>query len=550
MEDRKIKILIIDDVSENIQILARMIEHAGYHICFALDGEKGIDLVRNNKIDLILCDVMMPGMDGFEVCKTLKSEPKYENIPIIFVTGKSEEDAVVEGFNVGAVDYISKPFKKQEILVRIKTHLDLKFSRESLQHSYEELSRISEACQLFVPERFLNQILSKDVKQKFKPKRFQAEKFSILFTDVKSYTKNAEHMKLQQIFEFLNRLFEMMEPVISNNHGFVDKFIGDAIMACFDKESSADHAVMAAIKIQEVLKGFNASGVSEEIKIGIGIDTGEVMVGTMGTKDRLNPTVIGNHVNMASRLESLNKHYNTKLLISEWTYVELTQDRFELREVDIVWVDEEAKSVVIYEVLDVDPQDILSRKKYTRRKLYEGIRLYKKKKFSEAWFCFKECLEHFPEDVVAQKYLKKCRFYQNNYPKGVEFKWDESNNKRDFLLNQPMHIRLPRIPAHIDVGICFKGKSLNTRSKDISAGGAKLLCEEALDEGAIVYSELNLPSRDERERVPMQMMSRVAWRDYDEEIGKYQIGLEFLTLSLEEEKVITNLIGQYEKDII
>lgn len=546
MPEKEIKILIIDDVSDNIQILARFLKKVGYQICFALNGEKGIQLVKENTIDLILCDIMMPEMDGFEVCKKLKESNEYKDIPIIFVTGKSEIDSIVEGFAVGAVDYISKPFQKQEIIARVKTHLELKFAREYLQKSYEELSRITEACQLFVPERFLNQILSNDSKEKFKPKRFQSEKFTILFTDVRAYTKKAEQMKLQQIFDFLNKLFGMMEPVISNNHGFVDKFIGDAIMACFDKEESAEHAVMAAIKIQEELNEFNKCYPGEEIKIGIGIDTGEVMVGTMGSNERLNPTVIGDHVNMASRLEALNKHYNTKLLISHCTYSELTPHKFQIREIDTVCVEGKSEAVIIYEVLDLDSEHNQNKKIYTREKLFEGIKLYKNKSFEEAWLCFKECLEYFPEDVVPQKYLKRCRFFQKHPPKEDDFQWDGIIDKREFLLDQELHMRTPRIPVDFDINLFFNNISTQSKVKDISVGGAKIICDRVFDYSAIVSIEIQLPTLDHNKHYSIKMMSRIAWKDYDNESHQYKFGLEFLTLTLDEEKILLNFIEKSE----
>jgi two-component system sensor histidine kinase ChiS len=545
-------ILIVDDISENIQILARFLKKEKYDISFAMSGQEAIDLIKSTtkKIDLILLDVMMPGMSGYEVCKHLKLTTEYAHIPIIFVTGKADLDDIVMGFNAGSVDYIAKPFKKEEILARVRTHVELKLTRESLEKSYEDLSKISQACQLFVPEKFLNQILDSEKYDRFEPRKFQSEKLTVLFTDVRSYTSRAEKMKLQQIFDFLNSLFGMMEPLIANNHGFVDKFIGDAIMACFDKENSATHAVQASIQIQEALNAYNEEKLKlnlEPVQIGIGIDTGDVMIGTLGASGRLNPTVIGDHVNMAARLESLNKHYNTKLIISQWTKAELPEDRFKIREIDTVIVNGRTDPIIIYEVYDLDPKEVQIKKEESRKSLFEGILSYKEKNFSKAWKNFRDCLQIYPEDIVAQRYIKRCRFFES-HPEKAQGHWEGVIDKKEFQVDNQLYIREPRHPIHMSISIIIDDHHFDTKIIDLSVRGAKLKTQKHLPIGSI--ANISLTSLDKSlpiiENTPIY--SRVVWVD-EASPGEYKMGISFLTISLDQEHVIRQLIDGERHDI-
>jgi DNA-binding response OmpR family regulator len=127
------RILIVDDVTKNIQLVANYLKQSGYEIFYALNGPMAIEQVSNHALDLILLDIMMPGMDGFEVCKKLKKDPVFKEIPVIFLTAKTDIDSVKKGFDVGGVDYITKPFDRSELLARVRTHLDLKHQKEALK---------------------------------------------------------------------------------------------------------------------------------------------------------------------------------------------------------------------------------------------------------------------------------------------------------------------------------------------------------------------------------------------------------------------------------
>jgi phosphoserine phosphatase RsbU/P len=135
------KILVVDDIIKNIQLLGSILGKQGYAVSYATDGVKAIEMAACEPFDLILLDVMMPGMDGFEVCRRLKQQPRTEAIPILFLTAKSEQDDIVRGLQEGAVDYLTKPFNSAELLARVNTHMTLQKAKADLVRNKAELER-------------------------------------------------------------------------------------------------------------------------------------------------------------------------------------------------------------------------------------------------------------------------------------------------------------------------------------------------------------------------------------------------------------------------
>lgn len=136
------KVLIVDDNYKNIELAVSLLQEENYEIAIAGSGIEALSVIKEFSPDLVLLDVMMPEMDGFEVCRNLKSDLKYKDIPVIFLTAKSEMDDMLNGFRAGGVDYIKKPFNQEELLMRVKTHVDLKKSLELLQYHNKEKSAL------------------------------------------------------------------------------------------------------------------------------------------------------------------------------------------------------------------------------------------------------------------------------------------------------------------------------------------------------------------------------------------------------------------------
>ena len=133
MSDKKDLVLVVDDNPQNLQVLGPMLENKGYDVAFATSGEQALEFIDSETPDLVLLDIMMPGMDGYQVCKRLKKEKTTASIPVIFLTAKSDADDIVQGFEAGGVDYVTKPFNSAELLARVKTHLELKNAREEIK---------------------------------------------------------------------------------------------------------------------------------------------------------------------------------------------------------------------------------------------------------------------------------------------------------------------------------------------------------------------------------------------------------------------------------
>ena len=153
------RILIADDTPENIQLLGTILRTKGYQIVVAQDGLQVFDAIERVMPDLILLDIMMPKIDGFDVCQRLKANEKTQNIPVIFLTAKNEMADVVKGFGVGAVDYIVKPFQMAELLARVKTHLDLKYFREALEQRVEDIARMKREHEALLRHEMNNQLM-------------------------------------------------------------------------------------------------------------------------------------------------------------------------------------------------------------------------------------------------------------------------------------------------------------------------------------------------------------------------------------------------------
>lgn len=212
----------------------------------------------------------------------------------------------------------------------------------------------------FVPVQFLK-ALGKDDAVGISLGDNSSTTISVLFTDIRSFTSHSETMSPEETFQFLNSFFEVIEPEIKKCGGFVDKFVGDAIMALFEDTpgsslSSADKAVNAAIMMQRKLRQFNSDrskAGSWEVRIGVGINTGRCMLGTVGSQERMDTTVIGDTVNLAFRLEGLTKKFDSPIIISRTTRNALKKpDHYDIREIGTVSVKGKAKTVAVYKVMD------------------------------------------------------------------------------------------------------------------------------------------------------------------------------------------------------
>src|ERR671933_1027978 len=271
-----------------------------------------------------------------------------------------------------------------------------------------ELFQLNQAFSRFVPRQFLQLLNKKSLVDVQLGDQVQQE-MSVLFSDIRDFTTLSESMTPQENFQFINAFLSRMEPAIIENKGFIDKYIGDAIMALFG--GTADEAVKAGIAMLQHLFDYNQHRIKSgyaPINIGIGINTGSLMLGTVGGKHRMDSTVISDAVNLASRLEGLTKKYGVSLLISGQTLARLHNPmEYSLRFVEQVKVKGKSKAVAVFEVFDGDKLPIKEGKLATKTIFEEGLWLYHQHCFSEAAKRFKEVLSMNPRDTVAQIYFER-----------------------------------------------------------------------------------------------------------------------------------------------
>ncbi|MCT7949881.1 response regulator [Ancylothrix sp. C2] len=280
----------------------------------------------------------------------------------------------------------------------------------NLQKALETEFQLTEAASRFVPNQFLS-FLGYESLVDVKLGDAVEQEMSILFCDIRDFTTISEKLSPQDNFKFINSYLSRMEPAIIENNGFIDKYIGDAIMALFGE--SADDAVKAGISMLQKLRQYNfnrCQGGYPAIKIGVGINTGSLMLGTVGGVNRMDSTVISDAVNLAARVETLTKHYGVSMLITQRTFSHLkTPENYAMRQVDEVQVKGKSESVLIYEVFEGDPPEEKEAKLKTLERFTEGLCLYSNQQFNKAAVLFAECLRLHPQDRLALIYLQLCQ---------------------------------------------------------------------------------------------------------------------------------------------
>jgi len=315
----KPRILIVDDTPANIKVLSDLLR-ADYALSVATGGQAALDLAQaeDTRPDLVLLDVMMPEMDGYEVCRRLKADERTRDVPVIFVTAMHEVDDEAKGFELGAVDYITKPVSPPIVQSRVRSAVSLRLKSLELQALPAKLARY----------------LSPQVYQAIFEGRTQAtvesrrKKLTIFFSDIVGFTATTERMEAEDISALLNSYLEAMSAICMRHGGTIDKFIGDAILIFFGdpvsrgEEQDALACVSMAMEMREALadlrRKWHAMGIETPFQVRTGINTGYCTVGNFGSAQRIDYTIIGSQVNIAARLETAAAP--GQILISHETY--------------------------------------------------------------------------------------------------------------------------------------------------------------------------------------------------------------------------------------
>jgi len=311
-------LLVVDDNKVNRILLARGLEGDGHKVETAEHGKQALEKLRSDSFDLVLLDIEMPEMNGYQVLETCLQDPELRDIPIIMTSSLDEIDSVVKCVELGAEDYLNKPVNPILLRARVNASLEKKRLRDEQRKLFRTFATKEVADELLKTGFSLG------------GKYVNA---SVMFADIRSFTSISEKHEPSDTIELLNNYFALMFEAIIGHHGTVNQLEGDGLMAIFGApihhDGHREHAVRAALEMIALLKGFNIEQAAQnkiQIKIGIGIATGRVIAGYTGTQHRATYTCVGDTVNIAARIENHTKEAQHPILIDQYTSEGLTND--------------------------------------------------------------------------------------------------------------------------------------------------------------------------------------------------------------------------------
>ena len=312
------RVLVVDDTEDNLFLMTGLLEDK-YDLLVASSGKEALAIIMSQAPpDLILLDIMMPEMDGYEVLRRIRQHPPTVVIPVIFLTALSTMEDEQLGLDLGAVDYITKPISPPLLLTRVQSHVERSVNARRLQALSEKLSR-------YLAPQVYQSLFDGSQQAEIHTER---KKLTVFFSDIKDFTGSTATWQPEDITRLLNSYFSEMSRIAAEYGGTVDKFIGDAMVIFFGDPHSrgvqqdALQCVKMAIAMQKSMADLQAlwrdTGPSKTFRIRIGINTGFCDVGNFGSDLRMDYTIIGPEVNLAARLEQASEPGG--ILISGETY--------------------------------------------------------------------------------------------------------------------------------------------------------------------------------------------------------------------------------------
>jgi class 3 adenylate cyclase len=312
---RPARILVVDDIPANIKVLKGILEFNGYEVVPASSGKEAIQKVYTSNVDLVLLDVMMPDMSGYEVCKTLRATAMTEILPVVMVTALDAPDERMRALEVGADDFLSKPFNQTELLARVRSLLRIKRLQDEVKiWSYELENRVKEQTRhlerlnrlkgFFAPE-LVETVMSVGGERVLQPHRREV---TVIFMDLRGFTAFTEAAEPEEVTGLLIEYQAMVEPIATAHRGTLDSFAGDGMMIIFNDPielpDAAEQAVRMALAVHEnfipLRDDWRRRNFS--LDLGIGLATGQATCGAFGMGGRSYYTAIGRVCNLAARL--------------------------------------------------------------------------------------------------------------------------------------------------------------------------------------------------------------------------------------------------------
>ncbi len=348
MESRPPRILAVDDNKQNLDILRKTLTTAMYEVIAATDGPTALSLIETAQPDLVLLDVMMPGMSGYEVCERIRANEASRLLPVVMLTALSDVADRIRGIEAGADEFLSKPFNREELLTRVKSLLRIKTLHDDIAKKNQLLRTVFGR---YVSEELAAEIVA-DPGRHLKLGGDKRE-VTILFGDLRGFTPLAEQLDPQDAVDILNTYLRLVIDTVFEFCGTLDKFRGDGFMAFFgapiQREDDPSNAVRCALAMQEGLKQIAFTRFPDlRLNMGVGINTGIVIAGNIGSERRTDYTVIGDEVNVAQRFES--NAGPGQILMTGSTYGRV-KDNVQVRELGLLRVTGKQEGVMAYDVL-------------------------------------------------------------------------------------------------------------------------------------------------------------------------------------------------------
>ncbi len=335
------RILVVDDNDSNRNLLAHQLHRQGHDISTSSSGRQALEMIRESTPDLILLDLFMPDMNGFDVLREMHKDEALRAVPVIIITGLSDRDAAVKCIEAGAFDLLIKPVSPALLQARVSACLERKGWHDKERAYQQELEKsytfIRKVFGRYLSNEVVQQILESDDGMEMGGGKRQV---TIMMTDIRGFSMLSQELDPQDCVRMLNNYFGVMTPLIQKYAGVIDEFLGDAILAIFGApvrtDDHAQQAVACALEMQQAMREVNFNNQEwglPVIEMGIAVNTGEVVVGNIGSETRAKYGVVGHHVNLTARIESFT--VGGQIMASEYT-VEALQSRVSIaRSLDV-----------------------------------------------------------------------------------------------------------------------------------------------------------------------------------------------------------------------
>ncbi|MDP8964666.1 MAG: response regulator [Cyanobacteriota bacterium] len=317
-------ILIVDDTPDNLRLLSTMLTEQGYEVGKARNGQMALKSAQAAPPDLILLDINMPEMNGYEVCERLKADDQTKEIPVIFISALDDVLDKVKAFSVGGVDYITKPFQGEEVLARVQNHLNLQALQKALRIEQEK----SEDLLLNI----LPKAIAQELKQNQSATPTQFDEASFLFADIVGFAPNSGSMAPAEVVHLLNQVFSTFDHLAQGNGVEKIRTIGDSYFVAgglpLVRKDHAEAIAQMALDMQQAIALFQWPN-GEPLRLRVGINTGGPVVAAVIGIKKFAYDVWGDAVNIASRMESQGEP--GKIQVTAATYERL-KDKYEFEE--------------------------------------------------------------------------------------------------------------------------------------------------------------------------------------------------------------------------